>query len=175
MVVSERLKSVKSVLVHFNRVKTNQTRQLARYSGDINSFQLKVGSNFYPDQAIAGKSNTRSETSEYQMELFKAMGCYSDSQHVSIINSDNFISRENTVANIGRAVYGIDLDGFSAAGNGSDIESGLNCVLNNPMTITMPCSPPPGGDVVLACSMYVHLLHDSLIKIGGDGRMTKSS
>ena len=69
-------------------------------------------------------------------------------------------------------MYGIDLDGFSPS-NG-EIESGINMVLNNPMTITTS-GVITNGNAYVACNMYAHLLHDVLIRIGSDGKVTKSS
>ena len=172
MVVSERLKSVKSVLVAFNQVKTNATRGVGRYSGDVNSLQFKIGSSYYPDQPISGVAGDRTSNSEYLLELWKSMGHYNDSQHAALINSENFTSRMNSQFNVGRALYGIDLDGFSPS-NG-EIESGINCVLNNPMTITTS-GIMTNGNAYVPCNMYAHLLHDVLIRIANDGKVSKSS
>ena len=168
MMISERLKSVKSVLVHFNKKRTNQTRAMARYNSLVKDFQIKIGSSYYPDQAIVA-GVTKSTNSDYLTELYKSLGCYTDINHNSIINSENFESAENGATKIGRSAFGLDLDGFSVSAD-NNIESGVNCILNNPMIITMNTSGP-----ALECDMYVHLLHDALIKIGGDGRVTKSS
>ena len=175
MVISERLKSVKSVLVNFSQARTNQTRNYARYHGDVNSLQFKIGSGYYPDQPISGMASNKTTNSEYLVELFKAMGHYSDSQHASLINSENFTSNLNTKTFVGRALYGIDLDGFSAV-NG-EIESGLNMILNNPMTITTSniASAVPGAAPLVANTMHAHLLHDVLIRISNDGKVSKSS
>ena len=172
MVISERLKSVKSVLVSFSKNRTNQTRNLGRYTGNIQSLQFKIGSGYYPDQPITGNSDDKATNAEYLIELFKAMGHYSDSQHASLINSDNFTSDRNNQFYIGRALYGIDLDGFSAT-NGQ-IESGVNMILNNPMTISTSNTAPAGGALV-PNTMTAHLLHDVLIRISNDGKVSKSS
>jgi hypothetical protein len=65
---------------------------------------------------------------------------------------------------VGRAVYGIDLDAFSK----SPIESGVNTVLNNPITINVT------NGAIAGLVNYTFLLYDVLFHITPDGQFVAS-
>jgi hypothetical protein len=79
--------------------------------------------------------------------------------HSGLINCENFANDGNTFGDVGRSVYGMDLDSFQKA----QIEAGVNMVNNNPMIIEFE-SP-----AAAAIDSYTHLLYDCLYVLKPSG------
>lgn len=171
---SERLKSVKSVLVSFaddlNAPVVNQ-RMTTRTTNGVAALQLKIGSDYLPPQPLRANSDSRTECGLYINEAYKALNVYNNPDHAGVVNIDNFCQAPYTVAGgarvyaldaVNRAVFGIDLDAVRG-----DVESGVSTIINNPMTIMMEGSK---GN----CSAFSHLLYDCLFVIGQDGSFSVS-
>ena len=161
LVISERLKSVKSLFTCFSLTPADsQTRHMARHHGGVTGLSFTIGSDHYPNQPISGTASDYKTNCEYLLETLKAIGEYGNVMHQSIINPVNFASPDVSATSVGRAVYGIDLDAFSK----SPIESGVNTVLNNPITINVT-NPGTAGLV-----NYTFLLYDVIFHITPDGQ-----
>ena len=156
---SERLKSVKSVLVSFtDEAWAINVRPTNRITNGIQSLQIKAGSSYFPPQPIRADATSASSCGWYLNETYKALSVYNDVGHSGVVNTQNFASSAQSVSQVGRAVYGLDLDAF-----GKDpVESGLNTILNNPLTVLMEGSV--GG-----CAVITHLLYDAIFHIRPDG------
>jgi hypothetical protein len=156
---SERLKSVKSILVSFTD-ETNgaNVRPTNRINNVLTSLQVKAGSEYFPPQPIRANSASASECGWFVNETYKALSVYGDVNHSGVVNIANFASSAQSATQVGRAVYGLDLDAF-----GKDpVESGLNTIVNNPITVLMEGST--GG-----CATISHLLYDCIFQIRSDG------
>lgn len=163
LLVSERLKSIKSLFTIFCLPRTTTLMRLhARDHVGATSFQLKIGSELYPNQAIIGTSFEQ-DNSEFVVETLKAIGEYANLNHESLFNSESFANSGNLQHDVGRAVYGIDLDAFS----GQRLESGVNTILNNPINVNFT-------GVHVACNSYTFLMHDVIYSIRPDGVFTVS-
>ena len=164
ILVTEKLKSIKSIFFHFNGTPADSTeRSLARNNASLTSFKLKIGSEYYPNQSVSGDATSATNNAEFIAELYKAIGEWNNNAHTSIINAINFASNDDTVASCGRAVYGLDVDAFGRAA----LESGVNSVLN-PITVEFTPS------LVAPLNSYVHLLFDQIYIIRDDGVVTVS-
>ena len=165
LLVSDRLKSVKSVFTIFNIPSAdNRVRNLGRTHANITGFKVKIGSNYYPNQAIQGTHN-KNENGEFVVELYKAVSEFSNVSHTSLINAVNFDTEDQTIDSVGRACYGIDLDNFSKA----NVESGVNMILNNPLIVELDTT----GNVA-ALDARVFLLHDVILCVKSDGTFCAS-
>ncbi len=165
ILISERLKSIKSAFLTFSLTQANsQARSMARHHGGVTGLQLKIGSEFYPNSALQGNGSDEKSNSEYILETMKAIGEYCNVSHNSLICSKNFASGDATLASCGRAVYGIDLDAFTK----SNIESGVNSVLNNPINVMVTS----GG--VANLNAYVYLYYDCIFNISPNGSFSVS-
>jgi hypothetical protein len=163
--ISERLKSVKSIFSCFSLTPADSTtRYMARHHGGLTSLSFTIGSDHYPTQPIIGDSTSSGSNCEYILETLKAIGEYGNTLHQSIINPVNFASVGVSLTSVGRAVYGIDLDAFSK----SPIESGVNTVLNNPITINVT------NGAIAGLVNYTFLLYDVLFHITPDGQFVAS-
>ena len=159
IVNSERLKSVKSILVSFTdeSVAAN-TRPTNRITNGLTSLQIKAGSEYFPPQPIRANSASASENGWYLNETYKALSVYGDVNHSGVVNTRNFASSTSNANQVGRAVYGLDLDAF-----GKDpVESGLSTIVNSPITLLFEGSV--GG-----CAVISHLLYDCIFHIRPDG------
>ena len=166
IVISERLKSLKSILTSFSLPSADVTkRSMARHHGSVTGLQFKIGSEHYPNQPIVGVASSSTDNSEYIYELQKALGVYNNINHSSMINTVNFASDDDTPALCARPLFGIDLDGFS----GNQIESGVNTILNTPINVNITCSASTPGLV-----NYTHLLYDVIYNITPDGQFLMS-
>ena len=65
----------------------------------------------------------------------------------------------------GRAVFGLDLDAFTK----QNIESGVNTILDNPLTLM---TTHTGPEVALNCDIY--LLHDIILVLQSNGEFLVS-
>jgi hypothetical protein len=163
ILVSERLKSIKSIFTTFCvPATTSQMRRFARHNAGLTSYQLKIGSELYPNQAIVGTSLPNGN-SEFIMETLKAIGEYTNINHSSIFCPKTFANTGNLAFDCGRACYGLDLDCFS----GQRLESGVNTILNNPINVNC-------AGVNVACDCYIFLMHDVIYSIRPDGVFTVS-
>lgn len=166
--IAERLKSVKTLLLAFsiNRNNTYTNRALGRVSRKLKSLQVKIGSEYYPTQPIVGQADSESKNSEFIHELYKSLSEYGNVLNTGIIDGVNFA--RNTASDddeVGRAVYGLDLDAFHKA----PLESGVNMILNNPMLIEWTAD---GG--FIGCDTRIFLLHDTIFALKPDGTFTVS-
>lgn len=172
---SERLKSVKSLLVTFNDPeKAGQTvgsRPTNRHNNYVSSFQVKIGSDYFPTQPIKANSRTAGENGAYLIEAFKALAEYDNVNHSSLVNIYNFASNDNAVNKTGRSVYGLDLDAFGK----SDVESGVNTILSNPITFLVEknITGVAAADI-LALNAYSFLLYDAIFTIDMSGNFAVS-
>ena len=166
VLVSERLKSVKSLFFYTSIPRTATTmRENARTASAVTSFYLKCGSTFFPNQPITSNSNVNL-SGGYITETYKALNEFGNIHCKALMNAGNFASDGNTTASVGRAVYGVDLDAFVS--KGSHIESGFDFVNNNLTNINM-------NGTFVASDMYIrHILHDILIKIDQNFTLTAS-
>ena len=158
---SERLKSVKSILIGFtddNLVQVNK-RVTNRQTNEVTSLQIKIGSDYYPPQPIKATSTNPKSCGFYLNEVYKALGVYNDSNHSSMVNIYNFSDSTQALRKVGRAVYGFDLDSFGK----SDVESGISTIISNPITVEME-----GSAGNLAALTY--LLYDCIFSITPDGQ-----
>lgn len=159
---TERLKSVKSVLVTFSDpsyATTANRRPTNRNTNSISSLQLKIGSDYYPTQPLRADSNDPKTCGLYLNETFHSLGVYNDINHTSLVNTYNFAANEQTAKKVGRAVYGIELDAFGREA----VESGINTIVSNPITFIMENS---AGNL----NAYSHLLFDCIFTIQPDGQ-----
>lgn len=156
---SERLKSVKSVLLTFSdETVAINVRPTNRITNGLQSLQVKAGSSYFPPQPIRADSTSASSCGWFLNETYKALSVYNDVGHSGVVNTQNFASSAQSVDAVGRAVFGFDLDAF-----GKDpVESGLNTILNNPLTVLMEGSV--GG-----CAVITHLLYDAIFHVRPDG------
>ena len=164
--VAERLASVKSLFCYTSIPRTATTmRENSRTASAVTSFQLKCGSTFFPNQPITGNA-TKEHNGSFITETYKAIGDYANIHGKALMNANNWATNGNVTADCGRAVYGIDLDAFVS--KGSNIESGFDFVNNNPCNINMV------GTFGAAADMYIHIMHDILIKIDQNFTLTAS-
>lgn len=156
---SERLKSVKSAFIAFTDPVFGVNKRITnRNNAGLTSLQLKIGSEYFPVQPIRANSASGSACGLYLNECYHALGVYNSVDHSSLVNIRNFAANDQAVNKVGRAVYGIDLDAF---GNES-CESGLNSVINNPITVMME---RPNGEF----NCHTFLLHDVVFQITTQG------
>ena len=157
---SERLKSVKSILLGFtNTAVANGSRVTNRVHNGIQSLQIKIGSDYYPQQPIVADSTNALACGWYLNETFKALSVYNDVTHSGLVNIYNFAtSTAASAVQVGRAVYGVDCDAFGK----SDVESGVNTILSNPITVLMTGSAG-------SCDAHSYLLYDAIHQIKSDG------
>ena len=166
VLVSERLKSVKSLFCYTSLPRTNGLqREHARTASICKSFQLKCGSTFFPNQPVLSTDSKASNNGSFITETYKALGLYADTHGKSLMNAGNFESDGHTFNSVGRAIFGCDLDAFVS--KHSAIESGFDFVNNNPTNINMV------GTFVNS-DFYIHILHDILIKIDSNFTLTAS-
>jgi hypothetical protein len=164
IVISERLKSVKSIFTCFSPAPADSTeRYMARSAAGVTELSFRIGSEIYPNQPIRGTAADSTKNCEFILETLKAIGEYNSLGHQSLINPVNFASSAVSLVSVGRAVFGIDLDAFSK----SPIESGVNTVLNNPVTISASSANFAGNN-------FTFMLHDILFFISPDGHFTAS-
>ena len=160
IVISERLRSVKTVLFHFNKPPADRReRSLARSHNGLTAYKVKVGSEYYPSNDVRGVASDQLSNSEFLVETYKAIGEFNNTMHSGLINCENFANDGNTFGDVGRSVYGMDLDSFQKA----QIEAGVNMVNNNPMIIEFE-SP-----AAAAIDSYTHLLYDCLYVLKPSG------
>lgn len=186
--ISERLRSVKSVFWSFNDArKAAFFDPLNRQSNKLSNFQVKIGSQYFPPARVTCRTDASDSKAngEVLVELNKAIAEYSNSYHAGLINAYNFgvdlnpgtvaaiaqanglITNAQAYQNIaGRALYGLDLDAFGK----SDVESGVNMILNNPLTVNFEQSA--GYGQVLNALTY--LLHDVVYTIDPSGAFSVS-
>ena len=166
-IISERLRSLKSVFFAFQdpaQVGIQNQRSSARYSNKVTSYQMKAGSMYLPAQQIKGSNGFDSKgNAEFLVETFKAVGEYGNNSHSSLLNIYNFGADVNTTLTTGRALYGLDVDAFGR----SDVESGINTILNNPLTITGTSSAGYGNSL----NAYTMLYHDVVFAITPSGEL----
>ena len=174
LMINERLRSVKTLLFGFRNQSVPADTTLAtmgRSANNLTGYQLKIGQNLYPPQAILGTGNGAGAVSEFYSETLKAVGCYANSHNSGIINTTNYIV--NTVAlggvpaTIGKAVYGLDLDAFTK----QNIESGVNTILDNPLNLILSHGNVAGSE---ACGCDMYLLHDQILVLQPDGQFLVS-
>jgi hypothetical protein len=170
-IISERLRSLKSAFIIFQdpgAVGNANNRSTARYSNQLTTLQFKLGSMYWPPQALRGVGNLATGNGEFLCETFKACGEYNDRNHTSVLNAYNFGSDIAVAANdgfsVGRAVYGMDLDAFGR----SDVESGCNTILNNPITVITTSTAGYGSVLNVINILY----HDVVFAISPDGSLT---
>lgn len=166
ILVNERLKSVKSVLVTFNPVAADvRNRALSRKSCALTEFQIKYGSEFVPSQPIKGDAT---DISEFVTETMKALGNYGNVLNPgSVVNPKSWAVTTvagGVKASCGRALYGIDTDAFSK----QNLESGIDLNLNNPLYINV------NGTFTEATNANVYLLHDLILSILPNGTFISS-
>ena len=168
--INERLRSVKSLLFGFRSNIANNgniLRNFGRGTNLLKDYQLKVGQTLYPTQAI--RASDVGDYSEFITETMKSVGCYANSHNAGVITPTNYIT--NTLAVIGavltpgRAVFGLDLDAFTK----QNIESGVNTILDNPLTLM---TTHTGPEVALNCDIY--LLHDIILVLQSNGEFLVS-
>lgn len=187
--ISERLRSVKSVFWSFNDARKGVAwfDPLNRQSNKLSNYQVKIGSQYFPPARITCRTNASDPKSngEVLVELNKAIAEYSNSYHAGLINSYNFgvdlnpdtvtaialansgITAAQAYQNIsGRAAYGLDLDAFGR----SDCESGVNMILNNPLTVNFEQSAGYGQ----VLNAFTYLLHDVVYTIDPSGAYSVS-
>ena len=187
-IISDRLKSVKSIFFRFNDPLGQSTayfRPTNRVTNTLTNFQLKIGSDYYPNQRIMGVANSSAGNGEFINETWKAIGEYNNVYHSALCNIHNFAQDINpaiAAANaatfggiipaqilqntVGRAVYGLDVDAFGR----TDVESGVNTILNNPITFNFEQSVAYAG----VLNAYTFLLHDAVFVISPDGSFSVS-
>jgi hypothetical protein len=166
IVISERLKSLKSLFLTFNKPPADlaNTRSTARDNHELTSFQVRAGAEYFPVHAIKGTANDKTKNGEFIVETFKAISQYANSQHSCILNSENFATNENVADRCSRSVFGIDMDAFCKDAS----ESGLNTIENSPIDVRFDTV---NADVV---DSYVHLLFDVIYVISPDGQVSVS-
>ena len=119
---------------------------------------------YLPAQQIKGSNGFDSKgNAEFLVETFKAVGEYGNNSHSSLLNIYNFGADVNTTLTTGRALYGLDVDAFGR----SDVESGINTILNNPLTITGTSSAGYGNSL----NAYTMLYHDVVFAITPSGEL----
>jgi hypothetical protein len=167
IVISERLKSIKSLFLTFNKpvavANLSGTRSTARDNHKLTSFQLRAGAEYFPVFPVQGTHDI-SGNSKFYVETLKAISQYSNSQHSCILNNENFASNANTADQCGRSAFGLDLDAFCKDAS----ESGLNSIESSPLDERFEC----GNDD--AIDSYVHLLFDVIYVISPDGQVSVS-
>ena len=164
----------------------------------ITQCQLKIGSIYAPPQQVSAPTANSKGVGEFLAETYKAIGEYANNWHSGLINIYNFNADvpHTTVAGdgqaaaasanaagpaqVGRALYGLDLDAFGK----SDVESGINTILNNPITIQItsssaytnaPVAAANAAQVAASLNAINMLLHDIVFSITPDGAFTASS
>lgn len=172
-IVSERLRSLKSLFILFQDpayVGTANNRSSARFTNQLQTLQLKLGSTYYPPQALrANNANSSAANGEFLCETFKASGIYNDRNHMSLLNAYNFgadvaLGVADRQYSTGRAVFGLDLDAFGR----SDVESGCNTIMNNPITVITNSAAAYGSSLNVINVLY----HDVIFAISPDGSLT---
>ena len=188
-IVSERLKSVKSIFFSFNDPRGQTVpyfRPTNRVTNKLTSFQMKIGSEYYPNQRVMGAANLPTGNGEFIVEAYKAISEYGNVYHSSLCNIFNFaqdvspavivagipadfggISDEQFYRNaVGRSIYGLDVDAFGR----SDTESGISTIMNNPISINFEQSGAYGS----VLNVFTYLLHDAVFVIEKNGKFTVS-
>ena len=172
LMINERLRSVKTLLFGFRNPGIPADKKLAsmgRSANSLSGYQMKIGQNLYPPQAITGEGNVAGNISEFYAETLKAVGCYANSHNHGVITPASFIintvALSGVVATIGQAVFGIDLDAFTK----QNIESGVNTILDNPLNLMLSHS---ANSEACGCDMY--LLHDQILVLQPDGQFLVS-
>lgn len=175
LLINDRLRSVKSLLMSFRpSVTTNATRPVScRSSIGMTGYQVKIGSQLYPPQAIAGNSTAvTKDTSEFFSETLKAVGCLGNSHNAGVIEKGSYCleyANDNHFGETGvpaRAVYGLDFDAFTKQA----IESGVNTINDNPINVMLTHVQP-----IAPMNSDVYLLHDQILIIDelGQFRLSK--
>jgi hypothetical protein len=167
MVISEKLKSVKNILVGFsiNRGATYTNRSYGRICNTVRELQVNAGNVFYPTQAIRGTATDEKANGEFIVELYKSLGQFANTHTTGIISANNFKKNDASTANdIGRAMYGIELESFSK----QSIQSGLDTSINTPMNLMFSFT----NSVESTAHIFVH--HDVYFTIK-DGVFTKNA
>ena len=163
---SERLRSVKSIFVTFTDDVSAWgagKRITSRVTNNLQSFQIKVGSDYLPIQPLRADSTNPYACGVYLNEAYKALGSYQDPNHQGLVNIYNFASDANELTKVGRAVYAVDCDSFGTC----DCESGLNTIISNPITFLMEGQ-------TLAVSAISHLLYDCVFELTNTGQFLVS-
>ena len=178
IVISERLKSVKSILNIFtpsSRTNTNR-RMFSHISNNISGYQIKIGSDLYPAQKI-GDNGSNSDSSllnaDFITQTLMGLGEYNSIYCQSIMNNETFSVQTPDDGNYGicsanvvnRTMYGIDLDAFSM----SPIESGVNAIINSPISIHFT-----GGKQIIAYDAHTFIMHDVLFSLLPNGSFVVS-
>lgn len=107
-IISERLRSIKSVFFAFNdpsSVGTAWYRSNNRQTNNLTNYQVKIGSEYYPPQRIQasnhGDASNPNSNGEFVNELNKAIGEYANTYHESLLNIYNFsqdVNNRTTIA-----------------------------------------------------------------------------
>jgi len=184
-IISERLRSLKSLFIAFQDPAYQGAanwRSSARASNKLRTLQLKLGSTYYPPQQLKANANDASNpasSAEFLVETFKAIGETGNNYHSSMMNLYNFgvdigsVNAPSAVA-VGRPVYGLDLDAFGR----SDVESGVNTIMNNPITVITNSSAAyvssavGGANPNSTLNAINFLYHDCVFSISPDGAVT---
>jgi hypothetical protein len=166
IIVSERLKSIKSLFLSFHLPYDNLTnkRNTARHPNSLISYQVRFGSEYVPVFPISATDATSTHNGEFYVECLKAISRYSDSNHTGVLNTENFASVQNVADRCGKAVYAIDCDCFGS----EQCESGMNSIENSPIDIRWTNTTNAKMD------SYVHLMFDTILCISPDGNVTVS-
>jgi hypothetical protein len=178
-IISERLRSLKSLFLCFQDplfANIANARSTCRVTNQLQTLQLKLGSSYYPPQALrAANANNPATNGEFLCETFKAAGIYNDRNHTSLLNAYNFgadvrLNAADAAFNTGRAIYGLDLDAFGR----SDTESGCNTILNNPITVitTSATGYTNAAGAAAPLNVYNIMYHDVVFAISPDGALT---
>ena len=102
-----------------------------------------------------------------------ALGKYNSVHCQSIMNNETFSAATPNDGNYGwgnadvvnRSMYGIDLDAFSM----SPIESGVNAIINSPISIQFT-----GGKQTIAYDCHTFIMHDVLFSLLPNGSFVVS-
>lgn len=157
---SERLKSVKSVLLTFSDPAVAVAKRITnRTHNKVTSLQVKIGSDHFPNTPLRADSAKAEECGLYLNEAFKALGVYNSVDHSALVNIYNFADDAQSATAVGRAVFGLDLDAFCR----DNVESGVNTIVSNPMTFNFESTSN------VAVNAYSHLLYDCIFNIQSNG------
>lgn len=163
---SERLKSVKSVLLTFSDpVFAHEKRITNRTHNRITSLHIKIGSDHYPNTPLRADAHKAETCGLYLNEAFKALGVYNNVDHSALVNVYNFANDAQSTTTVGRATFGLDLDSFCR----DDVESGVNTIISNPMTFNLETAPLIAPAVAAPVNAYSHLLYDCIFNITPSG------
>lgn len=158
VMLQERLKSVRALLVGFNKTAITPVDRLThRYNNTLKTFQVKVGSQYYPPQQLTAD---RADSTQVEMiaNTFLALSEFNNIHNCPCINKEQFFKNDaSTSLQVGRAIYGMDFEAFSK----SSTMCGVNTVVNSPMIVQFT------GDTV--CQGNFFLCYDSILAIKQDG------